>query len=214
MTASARFDRRSVGPSLTHPRCEFCGDPIVCVKENYLVLNARHGEPTSRFGRELPIAFFAHDECADNADPLPVLYYVELKRIVDYTSRPGGDSLTGWVSHLRQKNWFVHEMIEGLDTAHTVAKRLVRSPGVVAPAVATVVASLPGDARSKVTAKLRLQIFARDGHRCVQCGAQPPLELDHIMPVSRGGSSEPENLQSLCVPCNRAKRDSLPEGTR
>jgi 5-methylcytosine-specific restriction endonuclease McrA len=186
------------------------------VKDNYFVLNDRHDEPGSRFGSELPMAFFAHDECAMKADPLPVLYYIELKRIVEYTSRSRhGDCLTGWVAHLREKNWFLHEMIAGLDTAHTVARRLARTPAVHPPATsAIVVASLPGDARSKVSAKLRLQIFARDGHRCVKCGAQPPLELDHIMPVSRGGSSDPENLQSLCVPCNREKRDSLPGASR
>ena len=64
-------------------------------------------------------------------------------------------------------------------------------------------------ARTAVTTKLRLVVFARDGHVCVQCGAQPPLELDHIIPVARGGSSELNNLQSLCKPCNRKKGASL-----
>jgi 5-methylcytosine-specific restriction endonuclease McrA len=67
------------------------------------------------------------------------------------------------------------------------------------------------DARSAVSPSLRLRIFARDGHKCQQCGAKPPLELDHIMPVSKGGSAEESNLQALCVKCNRAKRDSVPQ---
>lgn len=40
---------------------------------------------------------------------------------------------------------------------------------------------------------------------CSACGARGPLEVDHIIPVSRGGKTVRENLQPLCVPCNRAK---------
>jgi 5-methylcytosine-specific restriction endonuclease McrA len=69
----------------------------------------------------------------------------------------------------------------------------------------------PKDARSVVTPQLRRRIFARDGHKCKACSGPPPLELDHIIPVSKGGSSEPENLQSLCVPCNRKKGASILE---
>jgi 5-methylcytosine-specific restriction endonuclease McrA len=67
-------------------------------------------------------------------------------------------------------------------------------------------------ARDKVTPRLRDYVFARDGHRCAYCGNGAPLQLDHIIPVSKGGSSDPGNLQSLCVPCNRAKGASLPPG--
>lgn len=41
---------------------------------------------------------------------------------------------------------------------------------------------------------------------CVFCGASENLEIDHIVPVSKGGDSEPENLQVLCRSCNRSKR--------
>lgn len=36
------------------------------------------------------------------------------------------------------------------------------------------------------------------------------LEVDHIVPVSKGGLSEPENLQTLCWRCNRAKGAKMP----
>jgi len=70
----------------------------------------------------------------------------------------------------------------------------------------------PLNARHKVTSKVRLHVFARDNHQCRQCQAKDvTLEVDHIIPVSKGGSSEEHNLQTLCKPCNRIKRDSVAE---
>lgn len=60
--------------------------------------------------------------------------------------------------------------------------------------------------------RLRFAVLKRDGYRCVKCGAIPKtksvsLEIDHIKPVSRGGSSDKGNLQTLCVACNQGKTD-------
>lgn len=69
--------------------------------------------------------------------------------------------------------------------------------------------------RALMTAKLRGQIKERDGHACLNCAvslvAEPHLllEVDHIMPVSKGGLSVPENLQTLCWKCNRSKGAKL-----
>ena len=46
---------------------------------------------------------------------------------------------------------------------------------------------------------------------CVYCGATENLEIDHVFPVSKGGNSEPENLQLLCRSCNRSKRSKTAE---
>lgn len=55
---------------------------------------------------------------------------------------------------------------------------------------------------------LRRQLFDRDGWRCRYCGE--PLDsttvtLDHIMPVSRGGTNDADNLASACMMCNSIK---------
>lgn len=65
--------------------------------------------------------------------------------------------------------------------------------------------------RALMTNALRRHIKERDNYACLNCRvslrAEPHLllEVDHIMPVSRGGLSVPENLQTLCWKCNRSK---------
>ena len=57
----------------------------------------------------------------------------------------------------------------------------------------------------------RAQLCARDGHRCQYCGADVSAvgaaTLDHIIPVSLGGSHENANLRTSCGSCNRQKGD-------
>lgn len=64
-------------------------------------------------------------------------------------------------------------------------------------------------------ARVRSSIFRRDNYTCRYCGARAvALECDHIMPLARGGSNEPENLTTACKPCNRSKRDKTLEEWR
>lgn len=72
--------------------------------------------------------------------------------------------------------------------------------------------------RALMTARLRGWIKDRDHHTCQNsaCGASVSmepnllLEVDHIIPVSKGGLSAPENLQTLCWRCNRTKGAKMP----
>ena len=64
--------------------------------------------------------------------------------------------------------------------------------------------------RKALTKARRFEIFKRDGFICQYCGAHPPhvvLEVDHIQPVSSGGSNDPDNLITACFDCNRGKSD-------
>jgi 5-methylcytosine-specific restriction endonuclease McrA len=57
----------------------------------------------------------------------------------------------------------------------------------------------------------RRAVFARDGGRCVYCGA-PATSVDHVIPRSRGGAHAWENVVSACRRCNHVKADRpLPE---
>lgn len=65
--------------------------------------------------------------------------------------------------------------------------------------------------RAKVSNELRQEIFERDGYTCVNCGStgKESLEIDHIMPISKGGKTEPDNLQTLCHDCNIRKENDI-----
>ncbi len=58
---------------------------------------------------------------------------------------------------------------------------------------------------------LRYRILSEANSRCALCGATKddrPLDIDHILPRSKGGKTVYENLQVLCSKCNRSKRDT------
>ena len=55
--------------------------------------------------------------------------------------------------------------------------------------------------------RLRVAVMARDLHRCVRCEAEGDLTIDHVVPVTWGGSDSPQNLQTLCRSCNSYKSD-------
>ena len=69
--------------------------------------------------------------------------------------------------------------------------------------------------RSRITAKVRYQVMRRDQFRCQICGARAEdgarLHVDHINPVSKGGTSDMSNLRTLCDRCNLGKGDSVEE---
>lgn len=65
--------------------------------------------------------------------------------------------------------------------------------------------------RALMTPKLREKIKERDGYTCQICGLSNKdepnllLEIDHIIPLSKGGMTTEGNLQTLCWRCNRSK---------
>lgn len=55
----------------------------------------------------------------------------------------------------------------------------------------------------------------RDADRCAICGvifsATVPPTLDHIIPLSKGGTATPDNVHCVCLYCNSCKGGSIPE---
>lgn len=64
--------------------------------------------------------------------------------------------------------------------------------------------------RGKVTNRMRFAIYERDHYRCRKCGRKTnDLEVDHIIPIAKGGKSTFDNLQTLCHRCNYRKGSNI-----
>jgi predicted restriction endonuclease len=75
---------------------------------------------------------------------------------------------------------------------------------------------------SAISPQLRSEILERNGYTCQLCGAGPGdrdpfnpkrkvrLHIDHILPLSQGGSDKPENLRVLCSTCNQVRSNIQP----
>lgn len=68
----------------------------------------------------------------------------------------------------------------------------------------------PQKQREEISIRRRFLVFKRDQFICVLCGRAGigvKLEIDHKIPVSKGGGNNIDNLQTLCFECNRGKRN-------
>ena len=68
---------------------------------------------------------------------------------------------------------------------------------------------LISDVGPPVAPDTRQFVWDRDGGKCRECGRDRDLQFDHIIPRALGGSSNAENVQLLCGPCNRRKSARL-----
>ena len=67
--------------------------------------------------------------------------------------------------------------------------------------------------RSTILPLSRRTVMARDQYTCQYCGGTPPrsdLTLDHVVPRSRGGATEWENVVVACRACNQRKGNRTP----
>ena len=64
--------------------------------------------------------------------------------------------------------------------------------------------------KKTISHKTKLKVLAGDKYQCKHCGTNENLTVDHIIPESKGGSSELDNLQTLCASCNSKKGVKLP----
>ncbi|MGW6021523.1 RNA-guided endonuclease IscB [Streptomyces sp. NPDC055099] len=118
----------------------------------------------------------------------------------------------------RPKGWLAPSLRHRIDTTLSLASRFCR----YAPVTEVHVESVAFDSRSMSAGKqlrgdehqigahaktvARAYLLSAWGRSCAYCGATGvPLNLDHIHPSSRGGSSRTSNLVPACVPCNQAK---------
>ena len=63
----------------------------------------------------------------------------------------------------------------------------------------------------------RREVFARDNYTCQYCCRRfnsRELNIDHVMPISRGGETSWKNVVLSCMPCNHRKRNRTPTEAR
>lgn len=68
--------------------------------------------------------------------------------------------------------------------------------------------ALPRPHRIRLGGGIRKELYRRQGGRCIYCGSRQRMDLmdiDHRLPVARGGSNDQSNLQLLCRTCNQRK---------
>lgn len=70
--------------------------------------------------------------------------------------------------------------------------------------------------RIPIGKRLRFEVFTRDKFSCRYCGKSSPtviLEIDHVVPVSEGGTNDLHNLATSCFDCNRGKANIIIDST-
>lgn len=104
------------------------------------------------------------------------------------------------------ENWSALSIAAHQDAVGTVSRR-IRIPRVI---VLLAYERMP---RARVRFS-RFNIYARDDNTCQYCGrrfSRADLNLDHVVPRSRGGSTAWENVVCSCVPCNLRKGGRTPD---
>lgn len=66
-------------------------------------------------------------------------------------------------------------------------------------------ASPATSAKQAISNGIRWTVWERDNFTCQECGTRRNLSIDHIIPESKGGTLDLDNLQTLCATCNSRK---------
>lgn len=69
-----------------------------------------------------------------------------------------------------------------------------------------------GDYRPNIPMTIKNSVYERDGYRCVWCGSDERLSLDHIIPYRLDGPDTVANLRVLCMPCNQSRETQRRRG--
>jgi HNH endonuclease/RuvB AAA lid domain len=141
---------------------------------------------------ELQIDAGAIERIARSADGAPLEVLNRLRRVQDYARAKGNDKkITADIAE---------EVLKALP-------KLDKTNEINANANNNAVEIQLG--RKGIPSHVRIEVWRRDGGKCVKCGSREKLEYDHIIPVSKGGSNTARNIELLCEDCNRSKRDSI-----
>lgn len=148
------------------------------------------------------------------------LYHEAMDYEIDFSTVNSTADVYKWVAHMSAKNtglygdgcvYFLCQAFEDVCKQSDVYLRVDISVFNGVKVAAKYYKRI--QAKRNVSVRTRHQILERDGFKCVDCGASPAtgavLEVDHTIPISKGGSNDPSNLRTLCSDCNRGKSDRI-----
>jgi hypothetical protein len=75
--------------------------------------------------------------------------------------------------------------------------------------------NMSANIRYSIPLRTRWAVLKRDSYKCTKCGSSPSadhevrLEVDHIIPVTKGGQNNIENLRTLCWKCNQGRKNKI-----
>jgi 5-methylcytosine-specific restriction endonuclease McrA len=101
--------------------------------------------------------------------------------------------------------WWEDNNLDKAEVSALVLHRIRKKRTQIERAFADLHCESQGTQRTAIPDKVKNGVWQRDGGKCQKCGGRENLEFDHIIPVSKGGSSTERNVQLLCEHCNRSK---------
>lgn len=75
--------------------------------------------------------------------------------------------------------------------------------------------NMSANIRRSIPLNIRWEVLKRDRYKCTKCGNSPSddhkvrLEVDHIIPVTKGGQNDIGNLRTLCWKCNQGRKNKV-----
>lgn len=165
------------------------------------------------------IGFFVEDEATIKAinegDPrvTEALKWMVSADALDFCTAQdvnNGDYFGSWAKHLddyedRLNRWLLNKYISQSAKSY-ITKELAKIAEKAAKKHYT--KSRRGEFQRERNG-LMLALIERDGYRCAECGAFEGLTIDHVMPLSKGGSDALANLQLMCQTHNSKKGDRI-----
>lgn len=141
--------------------------------------------------------------------------FVNLKLSANYDDDTGkiikfniGDRKSGW-ELIKEKAYsaYLKTYKDSIENKETVLSNIKKEMEKRTPFLLNLLKEKP---RSRnIPAKVRYEVFQRDGGKCVFCGSNINIEFDHIIPFSKGGSNNTQNIRVLCQECNRRRGNDI-----
>ena len=119
-------------------------------------------------------------------------------------------------SILEPETYMLLTYAEWVAEERAVERRIKTARGFV-PAPEVVVLKQYGERPPQRIGFNRPNLWKRDDHTCQYCGVQLPgsgLQIEHVVPRSRGGPTTWDNCVAACGDCNSRKADKTPSEAR